>query len=61
MFMKADSEGVQGMVVMAVDQDEAVFINILGLIDPESLGAVMNRLNVEVDVDGAGSSDSESG
>ena len=61
MFMKADSEGVQGLVVMAVDQDEAVFINILGLIDPESLGAVMNRLNVDVDVDGAGSSDSESG
>ncbi len=47
-FMKADEEGMQGLTIMAVDEEEAVFLNILGEMDPEKLGQVMNQLNVDV-------------
>ena len=50
MFMKADGEGMQGLTVMAVDANEAVFLNILGAIDPDKVGAVMKQFDVDVDV-----------
>lgn len=49
-FMKADGEGMQGLTVMAVDGDEAVFLNILGSIDPEKLGQVMDQFDMDVDI-----------
>jgi len=42
-------EVVQGLVVMVVDAEEAVFINVVGTIDPNKLGKLMNQLNVDVD------------
>ncbi len=48
-FMKADGEGMQGLTVMAVDSEEAVFLNILGSIDPDKLGAVMENFDVDLD------------
>lgn len=50
-FMKADGEGMQGLTVMAVNAEEAVFLNILGTIDPEKIGAVMEQFDVDVGVD----------
>ena len=50
-FMKVTGEDIEGLTVMAVDKEEAVFINILGVIDPNQIGKVMNTLNVDVDVD----------
>lgn len=50
-FMKADGEGMQGLTVMAVDGEEAVFLNILGSIDPENLSKVMNQFDVNVDIE----------
>lgn len=50
-FMKADGEGMQGLTVMAVDDEEAVFVNLLGSIDPKNLGAIMDNFDVNVDVD----------
>ena len=47
-FIKADGEGVQGLTVMAVDADDAVFVNILGSIDPENLGAIMDQFDVDL-------------
>ena len=47
-FMKADAAGMQGLTVMTVNEEEAVFINILGEIDPEQLDAVMDNLNINV-------------
>ncbi len=47
-FMKLDAEIVQGLVVMAVDGEEAVFINIIGMIDPAKLEQVMNQFDVSV-------------
>lgn len=50
-FMKGDAAGMQGLTVMTVDEEEAVFINILGAIDPAKLTMVMDRLNVDVGMD----------
>lgn len=50
-FMKTENDVMQGLAVMAVNDEEAVFLNILGEIDPAKVGAVMNQLNVDVDVD----------
>lgn len=51
MYMKVDAEGVvQGMVVMMVEPGEdAVFLNIVGEIDPEQLGRVANKFGVSID------------
>ena len=50
-FMKSDNHGMQGLTVMTVDEEEAVFINILGEIDPAHLNQVLGQLNVDVAVD----------
>ena len=49
-FMKADGEGMQGLTVMAVDGEEAVFLNILGAIDPDKLGEMMDKFDVDMDL-----------
>ncbi len=51
MFAQIEGELMQGMAIMVVNAEEAVFINILGEIDPSQIGKVMNQLNVDVDVD----------
>lgn len=48
-FMKADDTGMQGLTVMAVNGEEAVFVNILGQIDPEKIGEVMEKFDVDID------------
>ncbi len=50
-FIKTDETGMQGLTVMTVDAEEAVFINILGEMDPSKLGVVLGQLNADVDVD----------
>ena len=50
-FMKTNDDKVEGLTVMAVNSEEAVFLNILGVIDPAQVGKVMDKLNVDVDVD----------
>ena len=47
-FMKANEEGMQGLTVMTVNLEEAVFINVLGEIDPAQLNAVMDNLNIDL-------------
>jgi hypothetical protein len=49
-FVNADENGMQGLTVMTVDVEEAVFINILGEMDPSKLGLVLKQLNTDVDV-----------
>ncbi|MEH6587021.1 MAG: DUF4252 domain-containing protein [Halioglobus sp.] len=50
-FMKTNEDKVEGLTVMAVNAEEAVFLNILGVIDPAQVGKVMDKLNVDIDVD----------
>jgi len=47
-FMKGNETDMQGLTVMTVDAKEAVFINILGEIDPSQVSSVMNRINVDL-------------
>lgn len=47
-FMKGDDQGMQGLTVMTVNEEEAVFINILGEINPDQLDEVMSNLNINV-------------
>jgi len=51
MFSKIEGDLMQGMAIMVVNQEEAVFLNILGSIDPAQVGSVMKQLHVDVDVD----------
>ena len=50
-FIKANETGMQGLTVMTVDSEEAVFINILGEMDPTKLKILMDQLNTDIDVD----------
>lgn len=51
MFSRLDGDVMQGMAIMVVNAEEAVFLNILGNIDPAQVGKVMEQLNMGVDVD----------
>lgn len=51
MFTRIEDDKMQGMAIMVVNAEEAVFLNILGTIDPSEVGRVMDQLNVDVDVD----------
>ena len=48
-YMKLDGESMEGMTVMTVDDEEVMFINIIGKLDPKQLGRVMDGLNVDID------------
>lgn len=54
MYMKLDGEDVVGMTFMAMDHgsDEAIFINIVGEVDPEKLGKLAAKFGVDGDWDG---------
>jgi ribosomal protein L12E/L44/L45/RPP1/RPP2 len=49
MFTRVENDKMQGMAIMVVNAEEAVFLNILGTIDPADVGKVMTHLNVDVD------------
>jgi hypothetical protein len=50
-YIKHGDNIVHGLTLMAVDEEEAVFINVLGDIDPEQLGAVVKHIDMDLDVD----------
>ena len=50
-YMKVDSGKMEGMTVMVVDNEEAVFVNIIGQLNPAELGKVMESFDVDVDLD----------
>lgn len=50
-YVKQSGERIQGLVLMAVDGEEAVFINVLGDIDPAELQKIASHMNVDVDID----------
>jgi hypothetical protein len=47
-FMKIDQDRVQGITVMAVEENEAVFVNVIGNLDPEELGKVMDNFDIDL-------------
>lgn len=50
-YVKAGPEMIYGLLVMKVDSDEAVFVNVLGDIQPEKLSAVLEHVNLDIDLD----------
>lgn len=49
-FIKMIESNMQGMTVMVVDNEEAVFVNVIGQLNPSELGRVMDTFDVDVDV-----------
>jgi len=48
-FMKMNKDVIEGITVMAVEPDEAAFINVIGILDPAELARLMEHFDVEVD------------
>ena len=48
-FMKLNENTVDGITVMALEENEAVFVNVIGNINPEELQRVMKNFDVEID------------
>jgi len=47
-FMKINGEEVQGITVMAVEDDEAAFINVIGNLNPAELERVMDNFEINL-------------
>lgn len=47
-FMKLNGETVDGITVMAVEDTEAVFVNVIGNINPAELERVMDNFDVNI-------------
>ena len=47
-FMKINDNMVQGITVMAVEPTEAVFVNVIGDLNPEELEKVMDNFDVDI-------------
>ena len=45
MYMKSDGEVIDGLVVLTLDDDEAVFVNVIGNIKPESFEPLMAQIH----------------
>jgi hypothetical protein len=50
-FVKQDDSLIQGLAIMVLDDEEAVFINVLGAISPEELMLVMDGIDMDLDID----------
>jgi hypothetical protein len=48
-YMKMNGSTMEGMTVMTVDNEEVMFINIIGKLDPKQLGKVMDGFDVDLD------------
>ena len=49
-YMKMIEGQMEGMTVMVVDEEEAVFVNVIGQLNPAELGRVMDSFDVDVDL-----------
>lgn len=47
-FMKIEEDKVLGITVMAVEENEAVFVNVIGDINPAQLGKVMDNFDINL-------------
>lgn len=50
-FMKISEDSVEGITVMAVEESEAVFVNVIGDINPDELGKVMDNFDIDINGD----------
>jgi hypothetical protein len=59
-FMMIRDNQVEGITVMSLDEEESVFVNIIGSINPEELGKVMKNFDIELHSDENDSDEVES-
>lgn len=50
-YMKSEGGNMEGMTVMVVDDEEAVFVNVIGQLNPAELAKVMEKFDVDVNLD----------
>jgi hypothetical protein len=50
-YMKSVEGNMEGMTVMVVDDEQAVFVNVIGQLNPAELSQVMKKFDVNVDLD----------
>ncbi len=48
-FMKMNGNKMDGLTLMAVDSEEAVFINVIGQLDPKELSQVMDNFDIDIE------------
>jgi len=48
-YMKMNGSSMEGMTVMTVDDEEVMFINIIGRLDPRQLGEIMDNFDVDIE------------
>jgi hypothetical protein len=58
-FMKINGDAVEGITVMAVEEDEAAFINVIGNLNPAELEQVMDNFDIELNGDVSGHEDED--
>jgi len=51
LYIKMKDGNMEGLTVMVVDEEQAVFVNVIGQLNPEELGKVMKALDVDMDLD----------
>jgi hypothetical protein len=49
-MIKTNNTKISGMTVLTADRDEAVFVNMIGDIQPEFFNEIMNSVDADVDV-----------
>ena len=47
-FIKINGTVMDGLTLMAVDEEEAVFINVIGQLDPNELSQVMGNFDIDI-------------
>ena len=47
-FMKFNGDIVEGITVIALEEDEAVFVNVIGDLKPDELGKVMGNFDIDM-------------
>lgn len=48
-YMKMNGQAMEGMTVMTVDEEEVMFINIIGKLDPKQIGRLMHNFDIDID------------
>ncbi len=48
-FIKLNGTLMDGLTLMAVDEEEAVFINVIGQLDPQELAQVMDNFDIDIE------------
>jgi len=51
LYIKMKDGNMEGLTVMVVAGEQAVFVNVIGQLNPAELGRVMKALNVDMDLD----------